>query len=126
QELRASSEEIRQRGATFVRFEPVVLLDADPWQLLTSPRQLVAAPRQLSFCLEQAKPRRQPLFACSDHVFRHCSLRSLCFAEWPEPTAYTVTTAPAHSITAVRNVGESIVQSTITVASRYDYCSVVV
>jgi hypothetical protein len=44
------------------------------------------------------------------------SLPWMSFVEWPGPTASTVTTAPAHSTTAVRNVGERIVQSTMTVA----------
>src|SRR5436309_9654344 len=44
EELRAPSEEVCQRGAPFIGLESVLLVDPDPWQLLTSPRQLVAAP----------------------------------------------------------------------------------
>jgi hypothetical protein len=48
------------------------------------------------------------------------------FVEWPEPTANTVTMAPAQSTTAERNVGERIVQSTMTVAFAATYWFVVV
>jgi len=45
EELRAPSEEVRQRGAPLVGLEAILLVDPDPRQFLTPPRQLVAAPR---------------------------------------------------------------------------------
>ena len=113
EQLRASGEQIRQRGRARIGLEPVLLVDPHPRQRLTPPRHLVAATGQLLLRLEQFEPRFQPLLACSGHVFRHhCSpLGSL--VERPGPTASTVTTAPAHSTMAVRNVGERIVQSTM-------------
>src|SRR5882672_8597172 len=81
EELRASLEEFRQRGAPFVGLESVLLVDADPRQLLPSPRQLVAAPRVLLLRLEQLEPRCEPIFTCPGHVLRHRSslLRSSVF-----------------------------------------------
>jgi hypothetical protein len=49
EELRAPSEEVRQRGAAFIGLESILLVDPNPRQLLPSPRQLVAAPRELFF-----------------------------------------------------------------------------
>src|SRR5260370_20561530 len=117
EELRAPSEEVFERGAPLIGLESILLVDPDPRQRLASPRQFVAAPRQLLLLLEQPEPRGQPLFTCPDHVSRHrSSLPWVSLVEWPMPTASTVTTAPAHSTMAVRNVGERIVQSTMTVA----------
>src|SRR5207245_8545594 len=47
EELRAPSEEVRQRGAPLVRLESILLVDPQPRQLLPPPRQVVAAPREL-------------------------------------------------------------------------------
>src|SRR5882762_7827346 len=81
QELRAPFEEVCQRGAPLVGLESVLLVDADPRQLLPSPRQLVAAPRVLLLRLEQLEPRCEPIFTCPGHVLRHRSslLRSSVF-----------------------------------------------
>jgi hypothetical protein len=43
EELRALPEEVRQRGAPLVGVEPILLVEADPRQLLPPPRQLVTA-----------------------------------------------------------------------------------
>src|SRR6202040_3406551 len=71
EELRAPTEEVRQRGASLVGLESVLLLDPDPRQLLPSPRQLVAAPRELLLRLEQLEPRCEPLLTCPGHVLPH-------------------------------------------------------
>ena len=47
EELRAPSEEVRQRGAPLVGLESILLVDPHPRQLLPPPRQVVAAPREL-------------------------------------------------------------------------------
>ena len=73
EELRAPSEEVRQRGASLVGLESIRLVDPNPRQLLPPPRQLVAAPRQLLLRLEQLEPRCKPLFTCPGLVFRHRS-----------------------------------------------------
>src|ERR1700674_5724600 len=39
QELRASSEEVRQRGAPYVGLEAILLVDPNPRHLLPPPRQ---------------------------------------------------------------------------------------
>src|SRR5262249_12336832 len=61
--LRALLEEVWQRGAPLVGLESVLLVDADPRQLLPSPRQLVAAPRKLLLGFEQFQPGSSPLLA---------------------------------------------------------------
>src|SRR5207237_10283203 len=71
EELRAPSEEVCQRGIPFIGLESVILIDANPRQLLTSPRHLVAAPRQLLPRLEQLEPSCQPLFTCSGLMCGH-------------------------------------------------------
>src|SRR2546426_104241 len=73
EELRAPSEEVCQQGAPFVGLESVLLVDANPRQLLPPPRQLVAAPRELLLGLEQLDPRCQPLLTCPGHMLRHRS-----------------------------------------------------
>jgi hypothetical protein len=73
EELRSSSEEVCQRRAPFVGFKLILLVDANPRQLLPPSRQLVAAPRQFLLCLEKLEPRCKPLFTCSRHVFCHRS-----------------------------------------------------
>src|SRR2546426_11046785 len=45
EELRASSEEVRQRGSPLVGRESILLVDPNPRQLLPPPRQPVAASR---------------------------------------------------------------------------------
>src|SRR5262249_57356346 len=72
-ELRAPSEEVRERGAPLVGIESIVLVDPNPRQRLPLPRQLVAAPRELLLCLEQLEPRCEPLFACSGLMLGHRS-----------------------------------------------------
>jgi hypothetical protein len=76
EELRASAEEICQRRRLLVGLEAVLLVDANPRQLLPHPRQLVAAPRQRLLSLEQLQPSREPFFAPSDLVVDHRSLVS--------------------------------------------------
>jgi hypothetical protein len=61
EELRAAFEEIRQRGAPVFGVETVLLVNADPRQLLPPPRQLVTAPCQLLLRLEQLEPGGKPL-----------------------------------------------------------------
>src|SRR5262249_59752651 len=63
EQLRASPEKVRQRGATLVGLEAVVLVDPNPRQLLPPPRQLVAAPRELLLGTEQLQPRLQPFLS---------------------------------------------------------------
>src|SRR5262249_4836884 len=58
--------------------ETVVLVEADPRQLLPPLRQLVAAPRELLLRGEQLEPRCQPLFACPGHVSCHRSSLRWC------------------------------------------------
>src|ERR1700688_2518712 len=113
--LGAPLEEICQRGAAFIGLESIRLVDATPGQFLPPLHQFVAAPLQLLFRLEQPEPRGKPFFTCSGLVLGHCS-SPLGFLAWSEPTTRTVTTAPAQSRTEVRNVGERIVQSTMTAA----------
>jgi hypothetical protein len=57
EELRAPSEEVCQRGAPFIGLEPVLLIDPDPRQLLTSTRQLVALRRVSSFSASSSSSR---------------------------------------------------------------------
>src|SRR4051812_13984392 len=71
EKLRTALEKVCERGAALLRLEFIGLVDADPWQLLSSLRHLVALPRQLFFCIEQLEPRCQPLLACSGNVSRH-------------------------------------------------------
>ncbi len=78
EELRAASEEVRQRGAPLVGVEAIGLVDPNPRQFLPPPRQLVAAPRQLLFVLEQCEPGLTPLIARNDlmlHSQSSCLLR---------------------------------------------------
>jgi hypothetical protein len=71
EELRAPSEQVRQRSVTFVGLEAVVLLDPDPGKLLPLSSQLVAPPGQILLGLEQLEPRRVPLLTRSRRVLRH-------------------------------------------------------
>jgi len=64
EELRASSEEICQRGAPLVGLEVVPLVDLHPGQFLPLARQIVAAPREFLLRLEQLEPRCEPFFTC--------------------------------------------------------------
>src|SRR5438093_1463909 len=73
EELRASSEEVCQRGAPLVGVKSVLLVDPNPRQLLPPPRQLVAAPRELLLRLEQLEPRCEPLFTGPGLVLGHRS-----------------------------------------------------
>ena len=69
EELRAPAEEIRQRGASLIGLESIILLDANPRQRLPLPRQLVAAPRVLLFRLEQLDPRSEPFLTGASLCF---------------------------------------------------------
>src|SRR4030095_15630534 len=90
-ELRAPSEQVGERGAPLVGFEPVFLVDLHPRQLLPPPCQLVAAPRQFLLGLEQLQPGRKPLFTCSGLMLRHryllqCFVYSNLVLPFPRPT----------------------------------------
>ena len=71
EELRAPSEELCQRGAPLVGLESILLVDANPRQVLPPPCQLVAAPRELLFRLEQLEPSCEPILTCPGHMCRH-------------------------------------------------------
>src|SRR5262249_20589220 len=71
EELRAPSEEVRQRGAASIGLEPILLLDPNPRELLASPRQLVAAPQEVLLRREQLEPRCVPFLTCPGPVLRH-------------------------------------------------------
>src|SRR5215469_11901370 len=71
EQLRASPEQIGEGRRALIGLEAVLLVDAEPGQLLPPPRQLVAAPRQRLLGLEQLQPRRKPLFTCSGLVIGH-------------------------------------------------------
>src|SRR5207302_4742887 len=90
EELRAPSEEVRQRGAPLVGLESILLVDPHPRQLLPPPRQVVAAPRELLLGLEQIEPGREPLFTCPGSVLRHCSWPSLARRRAPAATSASV------------------------------------
>src|SRR5579862_8753784 len=77
EQLRASAEEVRQRGVPFVGLESILLVDPDPRQLLTLARQLVTTPRQLLFFLEEREPSLQPFFTRPHFMLRHSSLPSI-------------------------------------------------
>jgi hypothetical protein len=62
EELRAPSEEVRQRCAPLVGLETILLIDPNPGQFLPLPRQLVAAPREILLRREQVEPGREPFF----------------------------------------------------------------
>src|SRR5262245_8860588 len=96
EELRAPSEEVRQRGLPLVGLESILLVDSNPRQLLPPPRQLVAAPRELLLRFEQLEPLGEPLLTCPGPVLRHrsCLLPSrvhslLDTTRWPLVTSYT-------------------------------------
>jgi len=76
QELRASSEEVRQRGTPLVGLESILLVDPDPWQLLTPSRQLVAALCKLLLLLEQPEPGCKPVLS-TYYLMLHCSVSFL-------------------------------------------------
>ena len=71
QQLRAPAEQVRQRGPASIGVEAIGLVDPDPRQLLALQRHLVTAPRQLLLSLQQLKPGRKPLLACSGRVGGH-------------------------------------------------------
>src|SRR5262249_25584245 len=73
EELRASPEKIRQRGASLIGLESILLADRDPRQFLTPLSQLVAEMCQFLLALEQLHPCCQPLFTCSGLVRCHTS-----------------------------------------------------
>src|ERR671923_2156142 len=102
EELRAPSEEVRERGAAFVGLEAVVLVDPDPRKLLPLPRELVAPPGQLLLGLEQLEPRREPLLVRSRRVLRQDASSSAYSSGCPE--LKTVTSPETHR--RQRKVGE--------------------
>jgi len=67
---------MRQRGASFVGVEAVILGDSNPRQFLPPPRQFVAAPCQFLFGLEQFAPGGKPLLTCSSLMLSHRFLLS--------------------------------------------------
>src|SRR5262245_14239503 len=69
--LRAPSEEVRQRCAPLIGLESILLIDPNPRQFLPPPHQFVAVPREFLLRLEQFEPRCQPLFTCPGLVCRH-------------------------------------------------------
>jgi hypothetical protein len=73
EELRAPTEEVRRRGAAFISFESMFLIDPNPRQLLPLSRQFVASPRVLLLRLEQLEPCCKSLFTCSGLVVHHRS-----------------------------------------------------
>jgi len=73
EELRAPSEEVRQRSTPIIGLESISLVDPDPRQVLPPSRHLIATPREILIRLEQFEPRCEPLFTCSGPVLRHCS-----------------------------------------------------
>jgi hypothetical protein len=87
EELRASSEAISEGRSSFIGLEAILLLDANPGQLLPPLRQLVAASRQFLFGLEQLEPSRKPLFTCSGLMVIHrllvCLFLVSCVAVGP-------------------------------------------
>ena len=74
EQLRAASEEIRERRCALIGLKLVLLIDSNPGQLLPLLREFVATPRQRLLGLEQLQPGRKPLFTCSGFVFGHCFL----------------------------------------------------
>src|SRR6185437_9638870 len=71
EELRPSAEQVRQRRASGVGLELIVLVDADPGQRLPLPRELVATAGQFLFGLQQVESSRQP-FLSSAGVYGRC------------------------------------------------------
>jgi hypothetical protein len=81
EELRAPSEEIGEDRCAFIGLEAVLLVDANPRQLLPPPRQFVAAPCQFLLRREQFLPGLNPFLLRHDLVFlslvsrfRHCCI----------------------------------------------------
>src|SRR3954452_9658883 len=74
QQLRASSEELRERRAPFVGLQVVLLVDQEPRQFLTLPGQLRPTRGRAPPPPETLEPSREPLLAGSDLVVGHWSL----------------------------------------------------
>src|SRR6202011_2090616 len=55
-----------------VGLEAILLVDANPGQLLAPPGQFVATPCQRLFGLQQLQPGRKPLLTCCGLVIGHC------------------------------------------------------
>jgi hypothetical protein len=71
QKLRAPAEEVCERRAPFVRFEPIVFVDSHPRQFLPVTSYLISSVRQVFFFHKQLLPCRNPLLSTHDLVF-HC------------------------------------------------------
>src|SRR5271169_6614436 len=134
-ELTATLEQVEQARFALGPVERICLFHGNPRHPPSLGGQRVTGAGQGLLLHEQLLARSLPLLPRHDlwckhgglSVFsvslmcRHYSSLSWVSFEWPEPMASTVTAAPAHSTTAVRNVGERIVQSTMKVAfSRFD------
>ncbi len=68
EQLRTPAEKINQRGASLVGLELIILLDANPRQVLPPLRQFVATMRKFFFCFEQIESCCEPLFTRSRFV----------------------------------------------------------
>src|SRR6266545_2001265 len=71
EQLRPPAEQVGQRRGALVGVEHVLLVEADPWELLPHPGQLLAAARQLLLGREQLQPRREPFLPGSGLVIGH-------------------------------------------------------
>ena len=71
EELRAPSEEVRQRGAALISLETILLVDANPRQLLSPPRQLVTSP-----CVLLLRLAARGALPATVRVFRSCGASS--------------------------------------------------
>src|SRR5207244_11618473 len=107
EELRAPSEEVRQRGAPLVGLESILLVDPHTRQLLPPPRQVVAPPRELLLRLEQLEPGREPLFTCPGSVLRHRSCPPLARRRAPAATSASVPCSAAPRCTPGARAGSS-------------------
>jgi hypothetical protein len=65
EQLRTTAEKVRERGAALVGVEGVLLVDADPRQLLPLARELVTAAGVLLLGGEQLAPRCLPFLTRS-------------------------------------------------------------
>src|SRR5689334_15937881 len=71
QQLRASSEQVGERRGALIGIEAVILLDANPRELLSLLGHFVAATGQLLLGYEQVHPGRKPLVTRSGLMTGH-------------------------------------------------------